>query len=336
MKILKLTPVVLAIALLTGCASTNKEQIGTVAGGVAGAVIGKQLGGDRGAIIGAVIGAAIGNRIGAHLDEEDRKKLAALEQQALTTGKGGSFTTNKSQAVVTVEASAPTMEKPRDYGLAGSVKPQPLVLIDPITIRAYVDTPIYNSTTEAQAPKMVIQQGVPMRISAKVANENWSVVGDDRVGLGYVHRRYLEAGIVSESKAPPRPAETMAKAPAPAKPTGPAAKPTAPARAPTTVARAPTSASTSAPGTAPALSKEQYEKEMAALNAAYQPRAGTRAGAQPPTQTAGATPQVTVAQVSTECKVVSRKVVPKDGEPFSESIKYCSEPPKGWQAQTVT
>jgi outer membrane protein OmpA-like peptidoglycan-associated protein len=63
----------LALAGVTGCASTNKTAqgavIGGVAGGVAGGVIGNQTGSTtRGAIIGAVLGGAAGAIIGHQMD----------------------------------------------------------------------------------------------------------------------------------------------------------------------------------------------------------------------------------------------------------------------------
>ena len=327
---MKLAPIAIAVALLTGCAG-NKESIGTGVGAVAGAVIGNKLGGKQGAVIGAIIGGAIGNRIGAHLDEEDRKKLAELEQKALATGTGGSFVTNKSKATVTVGVSQPTLEKPREYGMSPTVVPQPLVLIDPITIRAYVDTPVYNTTSEAGTPKLLIAQGVPIRISAKVDAANWVVVGNDSVGLGYVHKRYLEASVVSEAApvaAAPEPAQpkTGAGAGAGAKP-DPKKKPPPPA---TKVA-----AAKSAPGQKlSTMSKEEYEKEMDKLYAAYKPRA--TGGPAPQTGPAGQS-GVRLAQISNECKVITRQVQAPagGGESFTESVKYCNEPPKGWQTQTA-
>jgi outer membrane protein OmpA-like peptidoglycan-associated protein len=68
----------LALAGVTGCASTNKTAqgavIGGVAGGVAGGVIGNQTGSTtRGAIIGAVLGGAAGAIIGHQMDGRARE-----------------------------------------------------------------------------------------------------------------------------------------------------------------------------------------------------------------------------------------------------------------------
>lgn len=332
------------VLLLTACVTPSKEQIGTMAGGVLGAAVGAKVDGRRGAVIGGLIGAAIGNRIGAHLDENDRKRLAELERQALQTGSGGTFVTNKSKATVTVAVNEPTLEKPRDYGLAGDVQPEPLVLIEPIAIRAYVDTPVYSRTTERDAPTRVIAKGVPIQVSAKVAKDDWMVVGNENVGLGYVPRRYLEANVLSDASTPVPPAAGTPDRPdVRTQPTRRAPAPTvagkAPSPTPTVASKGPASASSPKP-----MSKEEYEREMDRLYADYKPRSSEGAGSNrggSSTTTAGgpgkAAPKVVVAQASSECKVITRQVTPPSGggEPFSETVKYCNEPPKGWQTQTA-
>lgn len=332
---MRLTPIAIAVslALLSGCAGVKKEEIGTLVGGVVGGVVGNKVGGKTGAVIGVAVGAMIGNRIGAHLDEEDRKRLAALEAKALATGTGGTFVTNKTKATVKVDVAQPTYEKPRDYGVAETVKPEPLVLIDPITIRTYVDTPIYNATDEGGAPKVVIAAGVPIKISARATNGDWMMVGTENVGLGYVPKRYLESNIVSEARRTATPAP-----PAPQAPTRTAQNQPRPGT--TAAAPAPAPAKRMA-----AMSKEEYEKEMDRLHAAYKPRSSEGAVSQtgsrqpPSTNIGGAqgSQGVVLAQASSECKVVTRQVTPPPGGggPFSETVKYCNEPPKGWQTQTA-
>ena len=320
--------VVSSVSLLVGCANVNKEQAGTAIGAIVGAVVGKKVAGDRGMVLGAMAGGLMGNRIGAHLDEEDRKRLAMLEQNALDTGAGGSFVTNKTKAKITVEASPMTLDKRREFALSQSLKPYPLVVIDPVTVTAYVDTPIYNALNEGDKPKMVIQKGVPLRIAANVVNEDWAVVGDSNLGIGYVPRRYLDAGIAvrgrgaGETSATPR-AAPRNSAPAPG------------SQRSTQIATAkPT------PETPRSLSKEQYESEMAVLHAAYKPRGSGMATA-PASVPVGTSPHqasqsgVQLVQASMECKTVTRKVEAGSEAPVTESVKYCKEPPKGWQTQTA-
>lgn len=301
-------------AVLAGCTNVSKEQGGTAIGAIAGAVLGKQMGGDKGMVLGALAGGVLGNRIGAHMDEQDRRTLAVLEQRALDTGDVGSFVTQKSKAKVTVVASPANLGKRQDFVLSTSLTPYPLVAVDPITIAAFVDTPLYNRIDEKDRPKMMIQKGVPMRITASVLNENWAVVGDGNVGLGYVPRRYLDPSIVARVRATPH------KIAAKQKPM------------PSTVA---TTSKAASDTTLPTVGKEQYEQEMSALSAASKSRNGGQGMA--PANAVRASPAlVQVVQASTECKVVTRKVeAGGQNAPITETVKYCKEPPKGWQTQAA-
>ncbi len=67
-----------SLAILTGCASTNKKQkggaIGAAAGGAVGGLIGRNNGStSRGAIIGAVVGGAAGAVIGHQMDQQAKE-----------------------------------------------------------------------------------------------------------------------------------------------------------------------------------------------------------------------------------------------------------------------
>lgn len=92
-----------AAVSLAACSPTggNKEQIGTVMGAAVGGIVGSQFGGSAGAqvaggLLGAALGGLIGNRIGAALDEDDRKKLAAITQQSAASGGARAFKNSKS------------------------------------------------------------------------------------------------------------------------------------------------------------------------------------------------------------------------------------------------
>jgi surface antigen len=312
-----------AVAVMVGCASANKEQFGTAVGVAGGAAIGARLGGKTGMFIGALLGGLI-----AHLDEEDKKRLLELEKNALETGAGGSFVTNKTKAKVTVAASPPQMESRQDFALSSTLVPQPLVLADPVTLNAYVDTPVYNSLNERDKPKLVIQRGVPIRIAANVVDKDWAVVGEGNVGIGYVPRRYLDSTIIAAVKKK-----------------GDAQRKTGEVQSPTKVAVAQVkqkpqkesavSESREASPAAPVMDRAQYERELASLSAASTfPSSGP--SAKESTKAPSSNAPVQVVQVSTQCKVVSRKVEPNGGgAPIVEDIKYCKEPPKGWQTQTT-
>ncbi|MBW7849424.1 MAG: glycine zipper 2TM domain-containing protein [Rhodospirillales bacterium] len=85
----KVTPALLAVALLGGCANDmgQKEGAGALLGGIGGAVAGAQFGKGSGqvaaAALGTLLGAYAGSEMGKSLDRADR--LAA--QQAATTAQ---------------------------------------------------------------------------------------------------------------------------------------------------------------------------------------------------------------------------------------------------------
>lgn len=319
----------LLATLSTGCADMSKQEIGTLAGAVIGGVVGHKLGGREGAAVGLLVGGLLGNRFGAYLDDEDRKQLAALETAALDTGQSGSFTARKSGAKVSVAASAATMEARKPFVLAESLAETTLVLVESASFDAYVDTPLFGGIDEKAVPRMVIPKGSRFQVAANVQNEAWAVVGDSNVGVGYVPMRYLKDSIASD---PTRYGAPVPVVDAPKRPRGKAvlrngtqnvAAPAKPASAVTTAAL---------------TSKEEYDRELTRLRSAYPaPVSSSTQGTKTVAVAVGATqsgaPAPRVIHASLECKVVVRKVEIERGEPLTESIKYCKEPPKGWQTQ---
>lgn len=81
--------------LLAGCGGGPKEDMGTVVGAVAGGVIGNQFGKGGGnvaaTVAGVVIGGMIGSEIGRGLDENDRRRAAEAEFDALEHGRSGEY-----------------------------------------------------------------------------------------------------------------------------------------------------------------------------------------------------------------------------------------------------
>jgi surface antigen len=61
-----------------GCATTDKEDMGTFLGGVLGAVVGHKIddGGTGGIVLGTLVGALAGKMIGQYMDKSDREQLA--------------------------------------------------------------------------------------------------------------------------------------------------------------------------------------------------------------------------------------------------------------------
>lgn len=75
--------------MLGGCASMNKEGVGTITGGVVGGLLGSQFGGGSGKVAaagaGALLGAYLGGQIGKTMDKVDRLEM----QRALETAPTG-------------------------------------------------------------------------------------------------------------------------------------------------------------------------------------------------------------------------------------------------------
>ena len=197
-----LVPIV-ALPLLigsSGCADMPKSTSVAVGGAVAGAAVGARAGGVYGALAGAVIGGVIGNQIGSYLDEEDKKKLIALEQKALESGKPVSFVSTKSSAKITSTPAAPTTESVRSYSLSSNVDSNQLVVVEPRSVDAYVDTPVYSSTNEKTTPKMIVKKGSAVSVPALVeSDKKWGAVIENDVVLGYVPVKYLDPKIAKKA-----------------------------------------------------------------------------------------------------------------------------------------
>lgn len=69
---------------VAGCATTDKEDLGTAIGGALGAWIGHRVddGGAGGIVAGALAGALLGRVIGRYMDQSDRERLAKTLNEA--------------------------------------------------------------------------------------------------------------------------------------------------------------------------------------------------------------------------------------------------------------
>ena len=213
----KLLVSIVALPLLvgaTGCANVPKSTSLSVGGAVAGAAVGARAGGMYGAVAGAVIGGVIGNQIGAYLDEEDKKKLAALEMKALETGKSASFVTGKSNTKVTLTPAAETTESVRTYTLSSNIDSNQLMVVEPKNINAYVDTPVYSSTNEKSTPRMILKKGEAVSVPALVeSNKKWGAIVEKDVVLGYVPLKYMDQKTAKQAVPKTKKVDVVAKTP---------------------------------------------------------------------------------------------------------------------------
>ena len=101
MMLRKAMSALLALSLLTGCASSGggsgitKEQGGTVLGALGGAAAGAALGDGKWWAIGAgaLVGGLVGNRVGNYLDERDQQQAYSTANYALDHNKDGQTAT---------------------------------------------------------------------------------------------------------------------------------------------------------------------------------------------------------------------------------------------------
>jgi len=95
MNVKKLVPVVLAAALVAGCATgSGPKQTGdTLLSAVLGALAGSQIGSGKGQLaavtIGALAGVYLGGEVGKSLDAADRQAIQSNAQNSLEDGRTG-------------------------------------------------------------------------------------------------------------------------------------------------------------------------------------------------------------------------------------------------------
>lgn len=100
----KITPVVLAAALLGGCANDmgQKQGAGTLLGGIGGAVAGAQFGKGSGQLaataIGTLLGAYAGSELGKSLDRADQMAASQAQSAAYAAPVGQTIRWNNPQS----------------------------------------------------------------------------------------------------------------------------------------------------------------------------------------------------------------------------------------------
>lgn len=143
MKALKVSAVVVALALTAACADQNgqgglsKQTGGAVLGGIGGAAIGSAFGGGTGRLVGVaagtLLGAFLGSEVGKSLDKADHTAMSGSTERALETGRSG---------------EAVSWRNP-DSGNYGTVTPQPAVqTATGDTCREYQQTVTVGGKTE--------------------------------------------------------------------------------------------------------------------------------------------------------------------------------------------
>ena len=99
----RILPVLVASAMVTGCAnSPTQQEIGTGVGAVAGGVIGSLFGPGLGKVVttaaGGLLGGWAGHAAGGALDDADKEKAAAAAEKAQTAPIGETVSWNNPQS----------------------------------------------------------------------------------------------------------------------------------------------------------------------------------------------------------------------------------------------
>lgn len=211
---------------VSGCSldQMSKQDIGTGIGVLAGAIVGSKLGdgGAAGIAAGAAIGGLLGNRIGAHLDEEDRKALAAQTAQNLETLKTGEAMTWKSDrtgSTATVQVSeAKDEQKQIDIPTASAITVPANVKLVQKTYQATKDSTIYTQTSNSSNIVGTLGKNKTTNVMAKTEDGQWLLVSRKGVLVGFVSASNLKAYTPPAPVAKTAQATTKAVAAAPVTP----------------------------------------------------------------------------------------------------------------------
>lgn len=190
MKVIAVS-VCLAIA---GCAT--KGETGALVGAALGAVVGKAIGGRDGALLGAALGAVIGGGIGANMDAADKARLAQARAAAASSAARQEFYSQSAKVTVVVQPGESSLQPKSKVVLASDVVERGLTEVAEQTVTAYVDTPVYAAPTFDAAPKLVVPAGANITTVAAVHGvDDWVLVGSSGYGVGYVHKKMLDAQV---------------------------------------------------------------------------------------------------------------------------------------------
>lgn len=297
------------LLLTSGCAGMPKATSVSIGGAVAGAAAGSRYG-LAGMVAGAAIGGFIGNKIGEHFDEEDRKTLAALELKSLESGKSSSFVTNKTKAKVTVTPESVKVENVRSFGVSNNVEAHQLKIIAPQETRTLVATPVFNGMDEKATPKLIVQKGEVINIPAHVeSNPKWAAVVEGENVIGYVALRYFDPKAIKQDKLDRTKMASVDKS-----------KPKAGKSTP--------KSATQPPSTTVAGSSQKEQGSTASAS-------GTSQAPVAVAVKSSDTPLRTVQAVGA-CRILVRAIdTGNQGEPATEKIKYCQEPPPKWKVASA-
>lgn len=193
-----LVPTLVVVALATGCQSNpSKEDWGATLGALGGAVLGAAVAGDNkwlGAAIGGAAGYYAGRAIGRHLDEQDRKALAASTVDALEQEGSGVATWNSDRSGASAEIKTGEISyqaEPKQVKRLATVEAVPSIKLESrqyettsaLRVRAGPGTR-YGIVTTLNDGDVVT--------SAGRTDNGWLMLAKQGVTVGYVHGDYVQ------------------------------------------------------------------------------------------------------------------------------------------------
>jgi uncharacterized protein YgiM (DUF1202 family) len=180
-------------ALALGAASTASAQYRAPTGGGLGSIVSCDAPGNK-QVGGALIGALVGAAAGSNLAKNDRGTGTAIG--ALVGGATGSYVGCKMQRDSAAQASygggyRPATYVHSGYRLSGDLAPARFVR-DGGSFVAASTLNLRAAPTTRSARVGALRAGETFQALARVSGTEWILVGQNGVGVGYVHGAYVE------------------------------------------------------------------------------------------------------------------------------------------------
>lgn len=191
----------------------------------------------------------------------------------------------------------------------------------------YLQPDVAQAQAQAQAPRPVPSRPAPGPGAGRQQTRGSNAPSSPSSPSSPSAPPVVVASQAPATRAGSGPVVVASQTKAPSKASTPASNAPAPGKAGASKGNAPVVAKAQAPSPAvKTTTKDEYQTELERTRAAAATKPGTSASGS----------GVAVVQAGLECKVVKRRyTAPNSQETLSEDVKYCNEPPKGWQAITA-
>jgi surface antigen len=176
----------------------TKEDWGTTLGSVGGAVLGAAVAGDDNRWLGAAIGGAVGyfagRQIGRHLDEQDRKALAAETVDALGEESAGTATWRSARSDASAEIKTGEISytsQPKQVKRLASVAAVPSIKLENKEYQTTSALRVRSGPGTGYGIITTLQPGDVVNSAGRTDN-GWLMLAKQDVTIGYVHADYVK------------------------------------------------------------------------------------------------------------------------------------------------